>query len=57
MEQLLSITNEPKVLELERTEDGHYHIIITLTKLNQVSKLDFFLSSEQAEQILVAMAS
>ena len=51
MERLLEITHEPKVLELEKAEDGHMHLVITLSKLGTVSKLDFFLEPHEAAAV------
>ena len=56
MQQLLEITSGPKVLELELTDDGRYRLVITLTKLGQVSKLDFFLDESQARQMAQALS-
>ncbi|MEX2598062.1 MAG: hypothetical protein WD533_00225 [Dehalococcoidia bacterium] len=55
MTQLLEITNEPKVLELERTDDGRFRLVITLSKLGQVTKLDFFLNEAQALEVSQAL--
>ena len=48
MERLLEINQGPKVLELERMEDGQLRLVITLRKLGVVTKLDFFLDPGDA---------
>jgi hypothetical protein len=55
MAKLLEISHEPKLLELEMAEDGRVHLVITLTKLGVVSKLDFFLESHEATAMSKAL--
>ena len=55
MPQLMEITHAPKVLELEDYEDGQLRLILTLSKLNQVTKLDFLLGPEEAKALAQAL--
>ena len=57
MAQLIEITHAPKVLELETYEDGHLRLVLTLSKLNQVTKLDFLLSPAEAGALAEALAA
>ena len=51
MEQLLEITHNPKVLELEKVDDGRIRLVVTLSKLGVVTKLDFFLDPQEAQSL------
>ncbi len=57
MATLLHIARDPKTLEIETTNrDGFpFRMVITLKKLGQVSMLDYFLSSEEAEGLMKAL--
>jgi len=57
MERLLEISHEPKVLELEKTDDGRIRLVVTLSKLGVVTKLDFFLDRQEAQNLGRALAS
>ena len=57
MEQLLEIDHDPKVLELEKLGDGQVRLVITLSKLGQVTKLDFFLDPEEAQRVCRTLAT
>jgi hypothetical protein len=56
METLLQISREPKTLELEKTDGGHFRLVITLKKLNMVSKLEYFLDQDEARLLSQALA-
>ncbi len=47
---------ESKTLEIESADNSRYRLVITLQKLGVVSKLDYFLSQEEAEGIKVALS-
>ena len=51
----IEIEHAPKVLELEDYADGRLRLVLTLSKLNQVTKLDFLLSAEEAGQLADAL--
>ena len=55
MERLLEIDHPPKVLELEKTEDGRLRLVITLQKLGVTTKLDFFLDQNEANTLGYAL--
>ena len=56
MEQLYELTHDPKVLELEEADDGQVRLVLTLSKLGQVTKLDFFLSRLEARALSAALS-
>jgi hypothetical protein len=53
--QLIGIAQTPKVLELEEHADRRPRLILTLSKLNQVTKLDFLLNPEEARALAQAL--
>jgi hypothetical protein len=53
--QLMEITHSPKVLELEDYANGQLRLVLTLSKLNQVTKLDFLLNAEEAKALAQAL--
>ena len=53
--QLMEITHTPKVLELEDYADGQLRLVLTLSKLNQVTKLDFLLDASEARALAQAL--
>ena len=55
MEQLLELTHDPKVLELEDADDGRVRLVLTLRKLGQVTKLDFILTRHEAGAVAAAL--
>ena len=57
MAQLIEITHAPKVLELETYEDGQLRLVLTLSELNQVTKLDFLLSPGEAGALAEALVA
>lgn len=57
METLWQTSQDPKTLELERTDDGRLRLVITLKKLNMVSKLEYFLNQEEARELSQALAN
>ena len=56
MKQLLKIDHNPKVLELEKLEDGQVRMVITLSKLGQMTKLDFLLGPEETHLVSQVLA-
>ena len=57
MPGIIEITHAPKVLELETYDDGQLRLILTLSKLNQVTKLDFLLSAHEASALAKALVA
>ena len=55
MEELFRTSHEPKVLELEVTDDGRLRLILTLKKLGYETKLEYFLNEEEANQLSEAL--
>ena len=55
MEQLFELTHDPKILELEEADDGRVRLVLTLSKLGQVTKLDFFLNGHEAWALSAAL--
>ncbi len=55
MEQLFELTHGPKVIELEEADDGQVRLVLTLSKLGQVTKLDFFLDGDEARALAAAL--
>ena len=51
METIYQATREPKTLELQKTDDGRYRLLITLKKLGAVSALEYFLDKKEAEEL------
>ena len=55
MEQLFELTHDPKILELEEDDDGRVRLVLTLSKVGQVTKLDFFLNGQEADALAAAL--
>ena len=51
MDNILNLSREPKTLELEKTDDGGFRLVITLKKLGQVSAMEYFLDQEDARKL------
>lgn len=51
MNTLYQTTREPKTLELQKTDEGRYRLVITLKKLGAVSALEYFLDEKEAEEL------
>ena len=51
MQRLIEIAHDPKVLELEKEDDGRLRLVLTLQKLGVVTKLDFFLTQPDAQAL------
>jgi hypothetical protein len=51
MEAILKILREPKTLELEKTDDGRYRILITVKKLGAFTAVEFFLNRDEAQRL------
>ena len=51
VEKRIEINHSPKVLELEKDQDGHFRLVITLQKLGVTTKLDFFLDPREASEL------
>ena len=55
METLFHTSQEPKVLELEKTDDGRLRLVITLKKLGAVTALEYFLDQNEAQSLSQAL--
>ena len=55
MEQLFELSHDPKLLELEEADNGRFRLVLTLSKLGQVTKLDFFLDGGEAKRLAAAL--
>ena len=51
MQNLIGINHSPKLLELEKGDDGYFRLVLTLQKLGVTTKLDFFLDPEEAVEL------
>lgn len=51
MNTLYQTAREPKILELQRTDEERYRLVITLKKLGAVSALEYFLDEKEAEEL------
>ena len=56
MAQLFELSHDPKVLEVEDYAEDRIRIVLTLSKLNQVTKLDFLLDRDEARALAEALA-
>ena len=56
MENILKMSKEPKTLELEKTDEGQFRLVITLKKLGQVTAMEYFLDPEDARKLGEALA-
>lgn len=55
MQTLYETKREPKTLELQRTDEGHCRLLITLKKLGAVSAIEYFLDEKEAEELSQAL--
>jgi hypothetical protein len=55
VEQLYALEHDTKVLELEKTDEGGVRLVLTLSKLGQVVKLDFILDGDEAGALATAL--
>jgi hypothetical protein len=53
--KLYQTTREPKTLELEKTEDGRYRLVITVRKLGALTAVEYFLDPAEAQQLREAL--
>jgi hypothetical protein len=51
MQQLFELTHDSKVLELEGADGRRSRLVLTLSKLGQVTKLDFILTADEAKDL------
>ena len=51
MSTLYKTATDVKTLEVEDSSDGRFRLVITLQKLGVVSKLDYFISRDEASSI------
>ena len=54
-EMIYETFREPKTLQLEKTEDGRYRLVITVKKLGAVTAVEYFLDPNEARQLSEAL--
>lgn len=55
-ETIYKTLREPKTLELERTDDDHFRLVITVRKLGAVTAVEYFLDKNEAQQLKEALS-
>ena len=55
MKQIYRTSREPKTLELEKTGDGRYRLVITVRKLGAITAVEYFLDPGEAQQLSEAL--
>lgn len=55
IKKLYQTFREPKTLELEKTEDGRYRLVITVRKLGALTAVEYFLDQGEARQLSEAL--
>jgi hypothetical protein len=53
--KIYETSRDPKTLEVEKTEDGRYRLVITVRKLGAVTAVEYFLDSAEAQQLSSAL--
>ena len=53
---IYEIHHEPKSLQLEKTEDGRYRLVLVIKKLGAVTAIEFFLNPDEAQKLNVGRA-
>jgi hypothetical protein len=48
---IYEIHHEPKSLQLEKTEDDRYRLMLIVKKLGAVTAIEFFLDPEEAQKL------
>lgn len=48
-------SRDPKTLQLEKTEDGRYRLVISVKKLGAYTAVEYFLDGNEAEQLSLAL--
>ncbi len=56
-QKVFVLAHEPKLLELEQATEDRVRLILTLSKLGQVTKLDFVLDRGEAEAFAAALVT
>jgi hypothetical protein len=54
-EIIYQTSRDPKTLQLERTEDGRYRLVISVKKLGAFTAVEYFLDRNEAEQLSQAL--
>ena len=54
-EAIYKTSRDPKTLELEKTEDNRYRIVITVKKLGALTAVEYFLDQNEAKQLSDAL--
>jgi hypothetical protein len=53
--KIYETSRDPKTLELEKTEDDRYRLVITVRKLGAVTAVEYFLDKSEAEKLREAL--
>lgn len=54
-EIIYQTSRDPKTLQLEKTEDGRYRLIISVKKLGAFTAVEYFLDHVEAHQLSEAL--
>ena len=54
-EMIYETFREPKTLQLEKTEDGRYRLVITVKKLGAITAVEYFLDPNEARKLSEAL--
>jgi hypothetical protein len=54
-ELIYQTSRDPKTLQLEKTEDGRYRLVISVKKLGAYTAVEYFLDGNEAEQLSQAL--
>ena len=54
-ELIYQTSRDPKTLQLEKTEDGRYRLVISVKKLGAYTAVEYFLDANEAKQLSQAL--
>jgi hypothetical protein len=54
-ELIYETSRDPKTLQLEKTEDGRYRLVIIVKKLGALTAVEYFLDQNEATQLSEAL--
>jgi hypothetical protein len=54
-QKIYQTAREPKILELEKTDDGRYRLVITVKKLGATTAVEYFLDQAESYQLSQAL--
>jgi hypothetical protein len=56
-ELIYQTSRDPKTLQLEKTEDGRYRLVISVKKLGAYTAVEYFLDGNEAKQLSQALTT